>query len=282
MNDKICMVTGANSGIGKYAALGLARAGATVVMVCRNRERGERAQTEIRATAGNDKVDLLLADLSSQASIREAAANFTAQYDRLDVLVNNAGAHFSRRYESVDGLELTFALNHLGYFLLTNLLLPTIKRSDAARIVNVSSNAHRIARLNFDDLQNEKSYRDFTVYAQSKLANILFTYELARRLQGSQIAVNATHPGMVNSNFGSSNPGLSGFLYGKLFALLGVSSEKGAETPLYVAMSPTVEGITGGYFANKKQVKSSPASYDEEAARRLWAISEDLVTASAG
>jgi NAD(P)-dependent dehydrogenase (short-subunit alcohol dehydrogenase family) len=276
MDNKICMVTGANSGIGKQTALGLARAGATVIMVCRSQERGERARATLAAATGSDKVDLLLADLSSQESIREMVAGFYGRYPHLDILVNNAGAYFNQRYESADGLELTLALNHMGYFWLTNALLPALRQSEAARIINVSSDAHRMARLNFDDLQNERSFRGFTAYAQSKLANLLFTYEMARRLADSHITVNALHPGMVKSNFGANNSGMGGYLFSKIIGLFGISEEKGAETPLYLATSPAVDGVTGGYFANKKQTKSSPVSYDEAVARRLWEMSEAL------
>jgi NAD(P)-dependent dehydrogenase (short-subunit alcohol dehydrogenase family) len=277
MENKICIVTGANSGIGKQTALGLARAGATVVMVCRSQERGEQARAEIAATTGSDKLDLLLADLSSRESVRQVAAEFNGRYPHLDILINNAGAYFNQRYESVDGLELTFALNHMGYFWLTNGLLPALQKSDAARIINVSSDAHRmVSRLNFDDLQSQRAFRGFNVYAQSKLANILFTYELARRLPDSRIAVNVLHPGVVKSNFGANNTGVIAFLFAKFVNLFGVSEQKGAETPLYLATAPETAGITAGYFANKRQIKSSAASYDEAAARRLWEISESL------
>jgi retinol dehydrogenase 12 len=274
MHDKICLVTGANSGIGKYTALGLARAGARVVMVCRHAEKGEQAQADVIANSGNDKVELLLADLSSQADIRQLAAAYGERYDRLDILVNNAGVYLDQRQESVDGLEMTFALNHMGYFTLTNLLLPILCQSGPARVVNVSSDAHRMARLNFEDLQNQQSYRGFIVYAQSKLANILFTYELARRLNGGAVTVNAVHPGMVSTNFGASNGGLSGYFFRKIVGLFGLTAAAGAVTPLHVALSPVIEGVTGGYFVRKQQVKSSRASYDEASAARLWAASE--------
>jgi len=277
MEDKICLVTGANSGIGKHTALGLARAGARVVMVCRSAERGAQAQADVIAGSGNDKVELMVADLSSQADIGNLATAYGQRHDRLDILVNNAGVYLNRRYESVDGLEMTFALNHMGYFTLTNLLLPILNQSGPARIVNVSSDAHRMARLNFDDLQNKRSYRGFAVYAQSKLANILFTYELARRLNGQTVTVNAVHPGMVSTNFGVSNGGLSGFLFKKIVGLFGLTAAEGASTPLHVALSPGVEGITGGYFVRKQQVKPSRASFDGATAGRLWAVSEALI-----
>jgi NAD(P)-dependent dehydrogenase (short-subunit alcohol dehydrogenase family) len=277
MENKICIVTGANSGIGKQTALGLAGAGATVVMVCRSQERGEQARAEIAAATGSDKLDLLLADLSSRESVRQVVAEFNGRYPHLDILINNAGAYFNQRYESVDGLELTFALNHMGYFWLTNGLLPALQKSNAARIINVSSDAHRmVSRLNFDDLQSQRAFRGFNVYAQSKLANILFTYELARRLPDGRIAVNVLHPGVVKSNFGANNTGVVAFLFAKVVNLFGVSEKKGAETPLYLATAPETAGITAGYFANKRQIKSSAASYDKAAARRLWEMSESL------
>jgi NAD(P)-dependent dehydrogenase (short-subunit alcohol dehydrogenase family) len=276
MEDKICLVTGANSGIGKYMALGLARAGARVVMVCRSAERGAQAQADVIAGSGSDKVELMLADLSSQADIGNLATAYGQRHQRLDILVNNAGVYLNQRYESVDGLEMTFALNHMGYFSLTNLLLPILSQSGPARIVNISSDAHRMARLDFDDLQNKRAYRGFSVYAQSKLANILFTYELARRLKGRAVTVNAVHPGMVNTNFGANNGGLGGYLFRRIFGLFGLTAVKGAITPLHVALSPAVAGVTGAYFVHQQQTKSSQASYDEDAAARLWTISEGL------
>ena len=277
MQGKIAIVTGANAGIGKITARELARMGAHVVMVARNRQRGETALAEIKAATGSNQIDLLLADLSSQTSIRQLATDFQARYNRLDVLINNAGAFFMKRQESIDGLEMTFALNHLGYFLLTNLLLDIIKDSTPARIVNVSSTAHHRVQLDFSDLQNKKSYRGFQVYSQSKLANLLFTYELARRLEGSGVTVNALHPGFVTSNFAKNN-GLAARLGMNLLNLLhvGRTPEEGAKTSIYLASSPEVAAVTGQYFVDKKAVRSSPASYNEADARKLWQISEQL------
>ncbi|RMH01141.1 MAG: SDR family oxidoreductase [Chloroflexi bacterium] len=278
MKGKICMVTGANAGIGKQTALELAKMGATVVLVCRNRARGEAAQAEIRQVSGNDQVDLLLADLSSQQSIHELAKTFKEKYDRLHVLVNNAGAWFQNRQLSVDGIEMTFALNHLGYFLLTHLLLDVLVVSAPSRIVNVSSGAHHNGRIHFEDLQFEKRYRGFAAYSQSKLANILFTYELARRLEAHGIqgvTVNCLHPGFVASNFGRNN-GLLAKVALTFLRPIAVDVRKGAETSVYLASSPEVEGVTGKYFDKKKAVRSSAISYDEEVARRLWEISEEM------
>lgn len=275
MQDKICIVTGANSGIGKVTARELAKMGATVVMVCRSQERGQAAQAEIKAASHNDSVDLMLADLSSQAAIRRLAQSFKEKYQQLDVLVNNAGAVFMQRRLSEDGLEMTFALNHLGYFLLTNLLLDVIKASAPARIVNVSSEAHRGRKINFDDLQGEQSYSGYNDYGQSKLANILFTYELARRLEGSGVTVNCMHPGFVGSNFARNN-GLLARVAMTLLRPFARSPEKGAETAVYLASSPQVEGVSGHYFIDKEEATSSPESYDEAVAQRLWQVSMEL------
>jgi NAD(P)-dependent dehydrogenase (short-subunit alcohol dehydrogenase family) len=275
MHNKTVIVTGANAGIGRVTALELAKMGARVVMVCRDKERGAAAQQAIIAQTGNTKVDLLLADLSSQQSIRQLANTIQQKYNRLDVLVNNAGAMFASRQVTVDGLEMTFALNHMNYFLLTNLLLDLLKASAPSRIVNVSSEAHRGTQLDFADLQHEKSFPGFGVYGQSKLANIYFTYELARRLEGTGVTANALHPGFVATNFAKNN-GLMyrvGMVFMRPFAM---NDQKGAETQIYLASSPEVEGVTGKYFNKKKAVPSSNVSYDVAAAQRLWSTSESL------
>ena len=277
MRGQIVMVTGANAGIGKITARELARMGAHVIMVARSREKGEAALAEIKSTTGSSQIDLLLADLSSQQSIRQLATDFQARYDKLHVLVNNAGAVFLKRQESADGLEMTFALNHLGYFLLTNLLLDMIKASAPARIVNVSSMAHQQGQIDFADLQNQKSYQGFQVYSQSKLANLLFTYELARRLEGSGVTVNALHPGFVASNFAKNN-GFIARLAMNLAKLLRIAqtTDKGAETSIYLASSPEAALVSGRYFDEKKAIRSSHASYNEADARQLWQVSEQL------
>ncbi len=275
MNGKICMVTGANAGIGKVTARELAKMGAHVVMVCRSAERGEAAKKEVTQTA-TGQVDLMIADLSSQASIRALAATYLEKYDRLDVLINNAGVLFMERSESVDGLEMTFALNHMGYFLLTDLLLDRIKASAPARIVNVSSMAHSRGAINFDDLQAEQKFGGMDVYSSSKLANILFTTELARRLDGTGVTANSLHPGFVRSNFGDNNGRLMKIVMpiAKLFA---INTDKGAETSIYLASSPEVEGVTGKYFVKKKAVTPSEAAQETAVAERLWQVSEALL-----
>ncbi|MBP7998461.1 MAG: SDR family oxidoreductase [Chloroflexi bacterium] len=275
MHNKTIIVTGANAGIGRITALELAKMGARVVMVCRDKERGAAAQQAIIAQTGNRQVDLLLADLSSQQAIRQLVKTIQQKYNRLDVLVNNAGAMFASRRVSVDGLEMTFALNHMNYFLLTALLLDMLKASAPSRIVNVSSDAHQGAQLNFADLQNEKRFMGFRVYGQSKLANIYFTYELARRLEGTGVTVNALHPGFVATNFAKNN----GWLYRVGMFLMrpfAMNDQQGAATQIYLASSPEVEGITGKYFARKKAVASSNVSYDIAAAQKLWQASEEL------
>ena len=276
MKGKICLVTGANAGIGKTTALGLAKIGAAVVMVSRNQERGEAARAEIMAESENDAVDLMIADLSSQQSIRQLAEDFKTRYERLDVLVNNAGGIFGSPSLTVDGLEYTFALNHLSYFLLTNLLLERIKESSPARIVNVSSQAQADATINFDDLQSEQNYNARRVYGQSKLANILFTYELARRLDGVDVTTNALHPGVVRTNFGRESTSRAFALMMRLLGPFLASPEKGASTSIYLATAPEVEGVTGKYFIDKQEQKSNAESYDTAVAQRLWQVSEEL------
>lgn len=268
----------ANAGLGRAITLGLARMGATVVMVCRSRERGEAAQAAISADSGNPAVDLLLADLSRQGDIRRLAEAFKAKYQHLHVLVNNAGGTFYTRSVTEDGLEYTFAFNHLAYFLLTQLLLDVLKASAPARIVNVSTRLFNSTKIVFADLQSEKKYSGLQAYSQSKLANILFTYELARRLAGTGVTANVLWPGIFKSNFGRNTPGVP-----LLFRILGplvwpflTSPEKAAETPLYLATSPEVEGVSGKYFANKKEIKSPAQFYDEAVARRLWQVRVEL------
>ena len=275
MKDKVCLVTGATAGVGKATARQLARQGATVVVVGRNREKSKATVNEIKQQTGNPNVESMLADLSVRKDIHQLAQEFKRKYPRLQVLVNNAGAIFLRRRESADGIEMTFALNHLNYFLLTNLLLDTLSAGAPARIINVSSRAHaRVAGLNFDDLQNKRGY-GMNVYGQSKLMNVLFTYELARRLEGTRITVNALHPGFVATRFATNN-GVLARLARPWLDLFAISVEEGAQTMVYLATSPEVEGTTGKYFYRQQAIPSSPASYDEEAARRLWEVTATM------
>ncbi|HJM76453.1 MAG TPA: SDR family oxidoreductase [Dehalococcoidia bacterium] len=283
MEGRVCLVTGASSGIGRETALALARMGATVVMHGRDPGRSAAAADAVREASPRGDVDLVVADLSSQAGVRHLAAEVLARHDSLHVLVNNAGVIRTRREITVDGLEQTFALNHLAYFLLTELLLDRLRASAPARIVNVSSAAHARARLDFNDLQNERRY-GMGVYGQSKLANVLFTYELARRLEGSEVTANCLHPGVVGTRFGLANTGPMGralWLANRLTRLLALSSAKGARTSIHLATSPEVDGVSGRYFAKSKAIASSEASYDEESARRLWEASEQLVASTA-
>ena len=276
MKDKVCIVTGANVGIGRVTALELAKTGASVVMVCRNRDKGESAASEIRRASGNQSVQLLVGDLSSQDEIRDIAGEFREKFGALHVLVNNAGGLIPTRQVTPDGVEKTFATNHLGYFLFTNLLLDLLKKSAPARIVNVSSDMHRVARLDFGNLQGERNYAQFQAYALSKLANLLFTYELARRLDGTRVTVNALHPGAIKSNFYNNSGSLLSFS-STLFGWALRSPEKGAETVVYLATSPDVSSITGRYFKDKKMIASSKTSMDVAAQARLWELSERMV-----
>ena len=276
MQDKICLITGANAGIGQQTALELAQMGATVVIVARDPQRGEAARAAIAATTGNPRVELLQADFASPPSIHAMATSFAARYDRLDVLVNNAGVYLTGREKTADGLERTFAVNHLGYFMTTLLLWPSLLAAPSARVINLSSDAHRQAKLNLDDLQNERKYAGFRAYAQSKLANVLFTYELDRRRGNAPVTVNAVHPGFVASNFGRNNRGVIGLVMTRLVPLFAKSVVEGAATSVYLASSPEVAGVSGRYFVDCRPVKSAPQSYDRTAAERLWAVSEEL------
>jgi len=271
---KVALVTGGTSGIGKATAMALAAMGADVVVVGRDRERGERAAEEIRAQTGG-RVDLALADLSSQAEVRALAEEFKRRYDRLDVLVNNAGLVQSTRTETVDGLESTFAINHLAPFLLTNLLLDVLKKSAPSRVVTVSSEAERWGNIDFDDLQSKKKYRGFPVYGMTKLANIMFTYELAERLEGTGVTATCMHPGAVNTRFGTSNRGPMTLLF-RLFKPFMRTPDQGADTVIWLASSPEAEGLSGRYYADRKPLEPKKIANDPAACRRLWEESERL------
>ena len=278
MQAKICLVTG---GIGFVTAHELARQGAQGVVVGRNHQKTTEMVRQIREETGNQQVEYLLADLSRLDDVRDLASEFEQRYPRLDVLVNNVGGLFTKRRETSEGLEMTLALNYLSPFLLTNLLLPRLKASPSARIVNVSAAAHRIGKIHFEDLQSLHSYggQGWLAYGQAKLASIIFTYELARRLESTNVTVNALHPGIIATNFGDEigvgwKP-LNRVLRG-IFNRLALTPDQGAQTSLYLAVSSEVEGISGQYFSKCKTVHSSKASYDREAATRLWQVSEEL------
>lgn len=274
MKGRVCIVTGATSGIGEATARALAERGATLTIVGRDLAKSEEVASRIRRLTGNPNVEYMLADLSSLDQIRGLAEQFRAKHKLLHVLINNAGATFSKRRETVDGFEMTWATNYLSHFLLTNLLLDLLKASAPSRIVNVSSGLHGRARLDFDDLQLKRNYSMYRAYDNSKLAIILFTYELARRLAGTGVTANALGPGLVKTNLGKNDDRLTRLAKGfaDLFAL---SAEEGARTSVYLASSPEVEGVTGKYFKKGREVRSSDASYDVEVARRLWAISDE-------
>ena len=279
MQGKICLVTGGSDGIGYASSRELARLGARVVVVGRNAAKTEAAVQQIIADTDNPAVECLLADLSSQSEVRRVAAEAMALAPRLDVLLNNAGAIFLSDRRSAEGIEMTFALNHLNYFLLTGLLLEHLRKAPRARIVNVSSCAHESpGRFRLEDLPEPSGNGGYPAYKRSKLCNILFTYELARRLEGENITVNALHPGLVRTNIARNN-GLLGSVVNLFIGVRGIAPDKGAETPVYLAASPEVEGVTGKYFVNCRPVRSSSISYDPELAARLWDMSEALTVA---
>ncbi len=274
LSGRVCVVTGASKGIGRATAEGLGGLGASLVLVCRRAEDGGEVAEGI-TKAGGHTPKVVRCDLSSQASIRSAAGEILAAHPRVHVLINNAGVLLRTREESVDGLEMQFAVNHLGYFLLTNLLLDAVKAGAPSRIVNVSSGAHQGGRIDFDDLQSQRRYEPIRVYSMTKLANLLFTHELALRLEGTAVTVNAVHPGVITTRLLANYLDLpvAGAVVSSAF---GGNPKRGAETPIYLAASPEVAGITGGYFVNRQESRSSAASYDEAAARRLWDLSARL------
>jgi len=275
MGGKVVLLTGGTSGIGKAGAVALAAMGATVVVTGRSAERGAAAVAEIKAQSGNETVELMLADLSAQSEVRRLAAEFLERYERLDVLVNNAGLVSSKRTETPDGLETTFAINHLAPFLLTNLLLDRMQESGAGRIVTTSSEAQRWGRIDFDDLQSKRKYGGMSVYGMTKLANVMFTRELAARLEGTGVTANCFHPGAVNTNFGQNNNGPMTLLF-RVFKPFMRSSEQGADTLIWLASVPEVEGVSGKYFSDRKETSAPKIAYDLIALRKLWEISADL------
>ena len=276
MDGKTVLITGSTGGIGKATAVGLAALGARVVITGRDRERTENAAREIQAVNG-EVVDLFVGDLSSQVVVRELAEHVLQRHARIDVLVNNVGGYWNTRHVTADGLERTFAVNHLAPFLLTCLLLDRLKECEAARVVTVSSNAQAMGRIDFEDLQGEREYSGARAYNQSKLANVLFTYELARRLQNTSVTANAVHPGLVSTGFGAGDPGRAQRVFVPILRPFMKSPAQGAATSIWLASAPELDDVTGSYFVNQKPKRSSRRSYDTEVAARLWATSADLV-----
>jgi NAD(P)-dependent dehydrogenase (short-subunit alcohol dehydrogenase family) len=270
MKDRICIVTGANRGLGLATARGLAELGARVILTSRDKGRGEAAISAIRSAVDNAEVELLPLDLSSQQSIREMAGAFADRYDQLDVLINNAGVFTTKRVVTAEGMELMFATNHLGPFLLTNLLLDHLKATAGARILTVT--APSSTPLDFEDLQGEKRFQPWTAFGASKMGNLLFTYELARRLEGTGVTANAIHPGLMRSDLMREAPAPLRWL----LHLLSATPERAAATPIYLASSPDVAGVSGKFFKNKRPVASAPYSHDRDAQRRLWEVSAAL------
>lgn len=282
MTGKTVLISGGTGGIGRAAAIGLASMGARVGITGRDRDRAESAATAIARESGSTGLDVFVADMSSQADVRGLAEEVLAAYPRLDVLLNNVGGFWSHRRVTADGLEHTFALNHLAPFLLTSLLLERLKTSAPARVVTVSSGAHATGEIDFDDLMGERKYSGSRAYDQSKLANVMFTYELARRLTGTGVTATALHPGMTSTAFSAEDPARA---YAPLVAVMRPfmrSPRKGAETSVYLASSPEVEGVTGRYFADRTAKESHKSSYDTATTARLWQVSADLVGLGAG
>jgi NAD(P)-dependent dehydrogenase (short-subunit alcohol dehydrogenase family) len=279
IEGKQVLLTGASRGIGKATALALAKMGANLSLLVRDRALGEKVIEEIRASGAKGKVDLFIADLSSMKDIRRVAEEYKSKHDRLDVLLNNAGAINMDKEKTVDGFERTFATNHLGYFLLTEELLDLLKKSAPSRIVNVASEAHRqVGGIDFDDPMFEKrGYGGFASYGQSKLANILFTRELAKKLEGTGVTANSLHPGVIASGFGRNNKGAFGWIMRNVAAPFLGSEENGAKTSVYLASSPDVEGKTGLYWKSSHEARPTRAGQDDEAAKRLWKLSEELI-----
>ena len=277
MAGSTVLVTGGTGGIGRATALGLAEMGANVAITGRDAARAEQTAREIRSATGV-QVDVFLADHSAQADVRRLADEVLQRLPRIDVLVNNVGGYWNTRHLTADGLERTFAVNHLAAFLLTDLLLARLQERDHARVVTVASHAHAQGRIDFDDLQCERSYSGARAYNQSKLASVLFSYELARRLRGSAVTSNAVHPGVVNTSFGAEDPGRTQRLLVPVLRPFMKSAARGAATSIHVASAPQLQDVTGRYFTNSQPRKSSPRSHDQSSATRLWHASADLVS----
>jgi NAD(P)-dependent dehydrogenase (short-subunit alcohol dehydrogenase family) len=277
MNGKVCLVTGATDGIGKVSARVLAELGAKVIIVGRNPEKSAIVLAELRSISGNENIDLLMADLAVMQEVRDLAEQVISRYDRIDVLLNNAGGYFTKHKITSDGLEMTFALNHMSYFLLTNKLMELLKYSAPARIVNVSSDAHYGVDMEFENLNGEQEYKAWKAYQKSKLANVLFTYELLKKVPGN-ITVNCLHPGFVATNFGHNNGGFFGPVLKIAQRISAIDPEEGAKTSIFLCSAPEVKGVSGKYFYKCQPKTSSRESRNMDTGKRLWQISSDIAS----
>jgi len=277
MNGKVCLVTGATDGIGKVSARVLAELGAKVIIVGRNPEKSAIVLAELRSISGNENIDLLMADLAVMQEVRDLAEQVISRYDRIDVLLNNAGGYFTKHEITSDGLEMTFALNHMSYFLLTNKLMELLKYSAPARIVNVSSDAHYGVDIEFENLNGEQEYKAWKAYQKSKLANVLFTYELLKKVPGN-ITVNCLHPGFVATNFGHNNGGFFGPVLKIAQRISAIDPEEGAKTSIFLCSAPEVKGVSGKYFYKCQPKTSSRESRNMDTGKRLWQISSDIAS----
>lgn len=277
MNGKVCLVTGATDGIGKVSARVLAELGAKVIIVGRNPEKSAIVLAELRSISGNENIDLLMADLAVMQEVRDLAEQVISRYDRIDVLLNNAGGYFTKHEITSDGLEMTFALNHMSYFLLTNKLMELLKYSAPARIVNVSSDAHYGVDMEFENLNGEQEYKAWKAYQKSKLANVLFTYELLKKVPGN-ITVNCLHPGFVATNFGHNNGGFFGPVLKIAQRISAIDPEEGAKTSIFLCSAPEVKGVSGKYFYKCQPKTSSRESRNMDTGKRLWQISSDITS----
>ena len=277
MNGKVCLVTGATDGIGKVSARVLAELGAKVIIVGRNPEKSAIVLAELRSISGNENIDLLMADLAVMQEVRDLAEQVISRYDRLDVLLNNAGGYFTKHKITSDGLEMTFALNHMSYFLLTNKLMELLKYSAPARIVNVSSDAHYGVNIEFENLNGEQEYKAWKAYQKSKLANVLFTYELLKKVPGN-ITVNCLHPGFVATNFGNNIGGFFGPVLKIAQRISAIDPEEGAKTSIFLCSAPEVKGVSGKYFYKCQSKTSSRESRNMDTGKRLWQISSDIAS----
>ena len=277
MNGKVCLVTGATDGIGKVSARVLAELGAKVIIVGRNPEKSAIVLAELRSISGNENIDLLMADLAVMQEVRDLAEQVISRYDRIDVLLNNAGGYFTKHEITSDGLEMTFALNHMSYFLLTNKLMELLKYSAPARIVNVSSDAHYGVDMEFENLNGEQEYKAWKAYQKSKLANVLFTYELLKKVPGN-ITVNCLHPGFVATNFGHNNGGFFGPVLKIAQRISAIDPEEGAKTSIFLCSAPEVKGVSGKYFYKCQPKISSRESRNMDTGKRLWQISSDIAS----